>query len=61
MRDLSRPRPQPATRANHLIEQSLHLIERSRTLREESRQLRAHFRKVCEQAGLSVIRPMPGG
>ena len=61
MRDLSRPRPQQATRANKLIEQSQHLIEHSHTLREESRQLRAHFRKVCEQAGLSVGRPGPGG
>jgi hypothetical protein len=61
MRDLSRPRPQQAPRANQLIEQSLHLIERSHTLREESHQLRAHFRKVCEQAGLSVGRPAPGG
>jgi hypothetical protein len=60
MRDLSRPRPQPAARANKLIGQSLHLIERSHTLREESRQLRAHFREVCEQAGLLVSRPSPG-
>ena len=60
MRDLSCPRPQQAPRANQLIKQSLHLIERSRSLREESHQLRAHFRKVCEQAGLSVGRPAPG-
>jgi hypothetical protein len=61
MRDLSRPRPEPATPANPLIEQSLRLIEHSRTLRAESRQLLAHFHKVCEQAGLSVIRPRPSG
>ena len=61
MRDLPHLRPQLATRANQLIEQSLHLIKRSRTLREESHQLRAHFRKVCEQAGLSVPGPAPGG
>ena len=61
MRDLSRPRPQQAPRANQLIEQSLHLIEHSRSLREESRRLRDHFREVCEQAGLSVGRPAPGG
>ena len=61
MRDLPQLRPQQATRANRLIEQSQHLIEHSHTLREESRQLRAHFRKVCEQAALSVPRPAPGG
>ena len=54
MRDLSRPRPQQATRANKLIGQSLHLIERSHTLREQSRQLRAFFRKIWEQAGHAV-------
>ena len=61
MRDLPYLRPQLATRANQLIEQSQHLIKHSHTLREESRQLRAHFRKVCEQAALSVPRPAPGG
>jgi hypothetical protein len=61
MRDLSRPRPQQAAPVSQLIEQSLHLLERSHTLREESRQLRAHFRKVCELAGLSSGRPMPSG
>jgi hypothetical protein len=54
MRDLSRPRPQPAARANQLIGQSLHLIEHSRTLREQGRQLRAFFRKISEQAGRAV-------
>ena len=60
MRNRSRPRPEAATPANHLIEQSLRLLEHSRALREESRQLRAHFRKVCEQAGLSALRPAHG-
>jgi hypothetical protein len=61
MPELPSPRPKPATPTYPLLEQSLHLLERSHTLREESRQLRAHFRKVCEQAGLSVGRPAPGG
>ena len=61
MRDLSRPGPQQAPPVSQLIEQSLRLLERSHTLREESRQLRAHFRKICEQAALSVPRPAPGG
>jgi hypothetical protein len=61
MQDLPDLRPQLATRSNKLIEQSQHLIKHSHTLLEECRQLRAHFRKVCEQAGLSVPRPAPGG
>ena len=54
MRDLPQLRPQQATRANRLIEQSQHLIEHSHTLREQSRQLRAFFRKISEQAGRAV-------
>ena len=57
MRDLPDPRPVRAVPVDQLFEQSRQLREHSRALREESRQLRAHFRKVCEQAGLSALRP----
>jgi hypothetical protein len=57
MRDLSRPRPEPASPANPLLEQSLRLIEHSRALRQESHQLLARFREVSAQAGRPVSRP----
>ena len=61
MRGPPRPRPEPATPARQLLEQSLRLIEHSRALRQESHPLLAHFREVCEQARLRAGRTMPGG